>query len=61
MAPRVSIGQSANETFAAFHISSTSAETRRGTPWPPYSGSHERRVPAAVDELPVGVAPAGRR
>ena len=42
MAPRVSMGQSAKETLAPFHISSTSAETRRGTPWPPNSGGQDR-------------------
>ena len=38
MAPRVSMGQSAKAMLAEFHISSTSAEMRRGMPCPPYSG-----------------------
>ena len=38
MAPCVSMGQRVKETLAPFQISSTSAETRRGAPWPPCSG-----------------------
>ena len=39
MAPCVSMGQRVKETLAPFQISSTSAETSRGAPWPPCSGS----------------------
>ncbi len=52
IAPRVSIGHSANDTLAPFHISSTSAETSRGKPWPPCSGSQESAFqPPAVNCL----------
>ena len=49
MAPWVSIGQRVKETLAPFQISSTSAETSRGAPWPPCATSQESAFhPASV-------------
>ena len=41
--------------LALCHISHTAVATLQGRPWPPHCSRERQAVPAALDELPVGL------